>query len=147
MMFRWKKQIEEISFTLDAPEQSEKVGQLINVIERFNQPTHLRLKTMSGIATLELETIILFDVQGGTLTVKTVRGVYETKTTLRSLINQLPAQFIQISRNTVINIDHLIEIRRSYSGNYTGVLVADNTVNISRRAVKALKERLKGGEL
>lgn len=147
MMFRWKKQIEEISLTLDAPEQSEKVGQLINVIERFNQPTHLRLKTMSGIATLELETIILFDVQGGTLTVKTVRGVYETKTTLRSLINQLPAQFIQISRNTVINIDHLIEIIRSYSGNYTGVLVADNTVNISRRAVKALKERLKGGEL
>ena len=63
MMFRWKKQIEEISLTLDAPEQSEKVGQLINVIERFNQPTHLRLKTMSGIATLELETIILFDVQ------------------------------------------------------------------------------------
>lgn len=32
MMFRWKKQIEEISLTLDAPEQSEKVGQLINVI-------------------------------------------------------------------------------------------------------------------
>ena len=50
--------------------------------------------------------------------------------------------FIQVSRHTVINIDHLESLSDSFSGNMTAKLTNQLKTDVSRRYVKLLMDYL-----
>ncbi|WP_235043493.1 LytTR family DNA-binding domain-containing protein [Oenococcus oeni] len=57
-------------------------------------------------------------------------------------MEKLDRRFVQIARGTVININYLQSLEAGFSGNMTAIMKNDRKINVSRRYLINLKERL-----
>lgn len=91
---------------------------------------------------IEFSRIYLIQVENEKTYICTENGNYQFKGRLYQVKNRLPSDFIEASRSAIINyrfIDHLEIIS---NGNINAVMKNGLRVQISRRKIKNLKERL-----
>ncbi len=101
------------------------------------------IKTDDKIVMVKTDHIILADINQTTLMVYCVDGIYATTETLthfQSRVNR--KNFIQISKHAVINIDHLLSLSDSFSGNMTARLTNKIKSSVSRKYVRLLMDYL-----
>lgn len=123
-------------------------GETKDIWDYINQYNKVRLdliplKVDEKILMIKVETIITVEVYGRELKVYTLEGIYSSVGSLTGFYNRLNLKnFIQVSKNSIININHLDFISDSFSGNMMAKLTNNIKVSISRKYVKALFECL-----
>ncbi|MHA8137625.1 LytTR family DNA-binding domain-containing protein [Lactobacillaceae bacterium Scapto_B20] len=123
-----------------------------NVVDLINQLAHLQttssqvlpLPIDDRVEMVDFSAIIAIEVFGNDLTVETQERDYSLRGQLKAMLAKLnDGRFIQIARGIVINIDHLNSLEAGFSGNMTAFLDRQIKLNVSRKYLPALKERLR----
>ncbi|WP_407887793.1 LytTR family DNA-binding domain-containing protein [Levilactobacillus sp. N40-8-2] len=130
---------------IQAADQAGQVTALQDYLDHFQvrQPGIIPIKTPDRLVMVKTTTIILAEVQAATLMVFTADGVVETRETLRHLVERLASpDFVQVSKHSVLNLDHLVSLEDSFSGNMTAALTNQLKTAVSRKYVKLLMQRL-----
>lgn len=88
--------------------------------------------------------IAFLETSGSKLLAYTQSEVYEAKLKLYEVRELLSAQpFVQISKSTIVNIDHVRSIQAEFSGNYRIKLKSrKESLTISRKYFKDFKDRI-----
>ncbi|CAK1226091.1 LytTR family DNA-binding domain-containing protein [Fructobacillus evanidus] len=103
----------------------------------------LSVKTADEIILLKVADLILIDVEAGQLVITTTNQQVLAKERLGHFVDRMgQANFVQISKHAVINLDHLQSLSNSFSGNMTAELAGGNQALVSRRYVKTLMAHL-----
>jgi len=105
-------------------------------VERAAQPeTAGRFAIKSGGRTVFLrrEEIRCFEASGNHVKVRTADASYLLRETIKSLEARLDAdRFVRIHRSTIVNVEHVREIRPWYTGEYIIVLTGGRELTLSR---------------
>ncbi|WP_105956690.1 LytTR family DNA-binding domain-containing protein [Apilactobacillus quenuiae] len=139
---------DEIKVLVSASKLSPKVMDLLKRLnklnEEFNDNQMLPVATNDRIIMVPFDDIIGVEVYGNKLTIYSVKSTYTTIGKLKDILNKLSAyHFIQISRSSIINIDHLKSMETAFSGSMTAFLTNDLKLNVSRKYLPELKRSLK----
>lgn len=87
--------------------------------------------------------IICAEVQDRTLTIYTTADEIVTTKTLSALMEEIKSEtFLKVSKSEMLNIQMIERGEPSFSVNLTARMKNGTKVNISRRYVPSLKERL-----
>ena len=113
---------------------------LLTYIQQFETSNHkIGIKTSQGTSLILKEDIIFAEVFDKQLNIITLT----TRMSLTALQQTLPKQkFVQISKSSIVNIEHINKVSPSFSGNLYATLSNNKKVTISRRYVKNLTEIL-----
>ncbi|WP_412989953.1 LytTR family DNA-binding domain-containing protein [Pediococcus siamensis] len=144
------KQNEDISsddpiVIVQAKELTEEISHLMSYINRYQgmSPTLLTVKSDDRILMIKPADIILVDIVDSRLLLTTQNGVIMTNDTLRNFLKRISnPNFIQISKHAVLNMNHLLSLSASFSGNMSARLSHNVKTDVSRKYVKSLMERL-----
>ena len=135
-------EIEAVDYILK-PFEEERVNQaltkVIRILAAKQEPAGAKLtpKTSKFITItidehsilLKKEQLVAASVENGTLTISTEEAEYQVKQTLAWIKKKLPEKnFIQIHRNTIINIDKIKEIQPWF--NHTALVVTFNDLKL-----------------
>lgn len=143
--FEQNQQQTELLVTIAKNQYDKEVMDLIACLETFGQKGSaiLPIKTDDRVVLLALTDIILIDVEGDYLLIETCQGQHRVRERLYRFKEKLPAtDFVQVSRQSIININHLKSLEASFSGNLLAILNQNIKTNVSRRYVKALERVL-----
>jgi len=130
---------------VQAASQTGAVPELMAYLDRYQatQPGMIPVKTPERLVMVKVATIILVDIQATTLLLYTTTGVVETHEPLRHFVQRVAnPDFVQVSRHSVLNLDHLLSLEDSFSGNMTALLTNKVKTDVSRKYVKLLMRRL-----
>ncbi|WEV36499.1 LytTR family DNA-binding domain-containing protein [Lactobacillus sp. ESL0677] len=115
---------------------------ILQYLEHFaenNKTDIIPIKAIDQIVMVKSKSIILVDIVDNSLLIYTTNSVLQTKETLSHFSEKLNHDhFLQISRHAIINVDHLLTLEDSFSGNLTAKLTNDIKTSISRKYVKSL---------
>lgn len=128
-----------------APVLSKSIQSLMTYIDRFQteQPAILPVKTAEQLIMVKVVDIMMADVQRGKLMIYTQTGIIESKEPLIHFRQRLAnPDFIQVSKHAVLNLNHLITLSDSFSGNMTAKLTNQIKTEVSRKYVKSLMTSL-----
>ncbi|MCS4485869.1 LytTR family DNA-binding domain-containing protein [Staphylococcus americanisciuri] len=117
---------------------------LLKYIQQYEAPSNkLGVKTSQGVYLITKTEIIFAEIFDKQLTIVTTEATYTTRMTLYNLQQALPEyQFVQISKSSIVNIEHITKVAPSFSGNLYATLSNHQQVTISRRYVKKLTQSL-----
>lgn len=132
----------EIKVIIEASELDKDVMKLMSDIENLgSKRSILAINMEDRLEMLSYNQIILIEVFTNQIIIQSVDKIYETKGQLKTIYNKLPkSTFIQISKNTIINIDHLDYLEAAFSGNMTAFLTNKVKTNVSRKYLPDLKK-------
>ena len=122
------------------------VQSLLKYLEGYSSrsPGIIPLKSEDRILMVKINSIILADINNNILMVHTLQGVIRTKETLTHFNQRIHnSHFIQVSKHAIINVDHLLSLSDSFSGNMSAKLTAKIKTDVSRKYVKTLMHFLK----
>lgn len=128
-----------------APVLNQPVRVLMTYIDQFEtgQPAILPVKTTEQLMMVKIIDIILADVQHGQLMIYTQTGIVTSKEPLIHFRQRLAnSDFVQVSKHAVLNLNHLITLSDSFSGNLTARLTNQVKTEVSRKYVKSLMTSL-----
>ncbi|GLB46469.1 transcriptional regulator [Philodulcilactobacillus myokoensis] len=135
----------EIKVQVSAKHLSPDVLSFLNHLEHFeNHFSILPINADDRTVLLSLDDVITIEVLKNKLTIYAVKQNYETHGQLKQMIAKInDDRFVQISKNSIINIDHLNYMEAAFSGNMTAFLDRGVKTNVSRKYLPKLKEKLK----
>lgn len=132
----------EIWIDLRASELSEEITNLAKKISYLDQ-NELSFMANGRLKRLAVDEIEYFEVFGDYLDIHSIgKDPLTIRKPLKELLDKLPRTFVQVSRNTVINLDYLRQVEPSMSGNKTALLEDQTRIRISRKYWKGIKERV-----
>ena len=117
---RLKKALEKLQY-LTRPEASAFQKQLQNLLAGIKPAVAKRIQVRAGdhIRFLNVKDIFFFQAEDKYVEARTFDEVFLLDETLNQLESHLPAEdFARIHRSTIINLNHLAEVVREFSGNY-----------------------------
>ncbi|MBM7635224.1 LytTR family DNA-binding domain-containing protein [Streptococcus saliviloxodontae] len=135
----------ELDILLKKQSQDEEVLKLIGLLEQFNgQKQHLiAVKVEDGIQFVALDDLIAVDVEAGHLILTSRKGTFVTRERLYQFKEKyLSDHFVQVSKQTIINVTYLERMEASFSGNMTAFLTDGYQTSVSRRYLKLLEKTL-----
>ena len=135
----------EVNVIVEAAAPTSAVAELMRSVEAIGQSASgsVAIETSNRLEIVRKSAIVAIAVQGDDLLVRTTTHSLTTRNRLVRLMAKLsPRDFVQISRQVVINLRHLESLEASYSGNMTARLSGDIRETVSRRYVPALREAL-----
>ena len=135
----------EVNVIVEAASPTPAVSALMRSVEAIGQTASatIPIETANRLEIVRKSAIVTIAVHGEDLLVRTTSQTLTTRNRLVKLMAKLPARdFVQISRQAVINLRHLESLEASYSGNMTARLSGDIRETVSRRYVPALREAL-----
>ncbi|MGX6402513.1 LytTR family DNA-binding domain-containing protein [Lactiplantibacillus plantarum] len=94
------------------------------------------------IKPVNYKSILVLQTVGTQIEVKTTDNVYYCKSRISQLIEQLPSQFIESARGTIINYKEIDHLELLDNGKIDVIMTNNERVQISRRKIKNLKEKL-----
>lgn len=131
--------------TVEAAAQDAAVQSLMAYIDRYGaaQLGIIPVKTADRIQMVQAALIIMVDVADTRLLIYTTTGVLTTRERLTHFTDRLASpDFVQVSKHAVVNLNHLLALEDSFSGNMTAKLDQQVTTTVSRKYVKLLAQRL-----
>lgn len=135
----------ETRLVIEKESFDDEIHHLVTYLEDYeqSQKDSLTVKVEGGLVLIKISDLLALDVQGDYVSLSTRDQTYSVRTRLYQLKEKLPQQsFVQVSRQTIINIDHLRRMEASFSGNMLAILSNGSKVSVSRRYVKALEKQL-----
>ncbi|WP_220752286.1 LytTR family DNA-binding domain-containing protein [Apilactobacillus xinyiensis] len=134
----------EILVTVNAPKLSNDVIDLIHKLEIMENSNNdnLSIYYHDKFIMIKQSNIVAVEVLKTTLTIYTIKDVYEINGSLKNIVNKLNNYFVQISKCAIINVNHLKSMETAFSGNMTAFLTNDIKMNVSRKYLPNLKKIL-----
>lgn len=139
------KQLSEPLITVEYNEKNKRIENLIEYISKFreNETELISIKSSDQILIININKIDLIDVENNKLYVYTEDQIIETNERLINIKDKIGNNdFVQVSKHALININSLISLSSSFSGNMMAKLKYDNKPSVSRRYVSNLTDRL-----
>ncbi|MBS7576911.1 MULTISPECIES: LytTR family DNA-binding domain-containing protein [unclassified Enterococcus] len=148
IFFKEKNNLAEIQVTIEAKEKNVAVGHLMDYLADYNQTLGIYIIQMGGrIYKFPKNDIIWCEVFGDYTTIHLANEKYVFRKTLSQLEIELPErQFVRVSRSTLVNMDYIMKIESSFSGNMQAILKTNTAVQISRKYWKNIKQRILADE-
>lgn len=143
--FKEKQGIDEIEVTIEKKVYDSEVISLITYLEsyRLTKSDMLAVKEADQIHFVKFDDIIAIEVDGDYLVIMTKEKMFRMRERLYKMKDRLPSDyFVQVSKQSLINLDHLQMMEASFSGNMLAILTNKTKVIISRRYLKNLEEKL-----
>lgn len=140
-----EKEVDELELVLQKRQFDREVQELVTYLGHFGQesPKVLPVKTAEDILLLTVAELIVVEVEGSQLLLKTSKGTYQTTERLYKFKERLNnPDFVQVSKQSLININHLEKLEASFSGNMLAFLTNKIKVQVSRRYLKALERAI-----
>lgn len=136
---------QELEIVLKKAVFDREVEEVISWLERIHRTpkSYLPVRTADRIQVLQLSDLILVEVDGRDLHLYTSKERLVTQDRLYKFKEMLGHEdFVQISKQALINIRHLDYLEASFSGNMTAFLTKGLKTTVSRRYLKDLEARL-----
>ncbi|MFC4770503.1 LytTR family DNA-binding domain-containing protein [Enterococcus hermanniensis] len=135
---------DEIKVMIQSLHYDDKVNYLKKYLEEFSyNPVKILIDTKGRTEKFKVKTIVYIEVLGDYSTFHLLNNQFSVRKSLAQLIDLLDSnQLIQVSRNTLLNIESIVHIESSFSGNMKAVLATGDTIIVSRKYWKKLKEVL-----
>ena len=139
------KDLKNICITIDAPELTEEVQNIIDYISNISKKqSQIIAYKDNKIYILELKDVICFFSKDKYNYVRTVNGIYRIKMKLYELEEVLDKNdFIKISNSCIVNINQVECFDISILGTIVVKLKDDTKENVSKRNIKKVKQMLK----
>lgn len=143
-VFRYIPQEKEETLTFEIHEKTIFIKELEHLVEEYHQEKITVKDYQKKIeVSLTLSSILYIEYIDRKCFFYTHEKTYEKRTTLNFLLSELPKQFAQVSKNTLLNIQSVIEIKSSLvNGNLYCILENKEEILISRRFAKEFKQAI-----
>ncbi len=134
----------EIDVTVKAANFSDEVQELMRKLEELNAKfSAVPLSVDDRVVMVQIDQIIAIEVLDNELTIYTHERNYQLRGQLKKMAERInDGNFVQISKNTVINLNHLDSLEAAFSGNMTAFLTDDLKFSVSRKYLSDLKKQL-----
>lgn len=134
----------EIQVSIESANLSSDVQKIINTLESLdNHFDVVPLSIDDKVVMVPQDSIIAIEVYESQLTVYTVEQNYQLRGKLKTMLQRLSnGDFIQVSKNSVINLNHLNSLEASFSGNMMAFLDHELKITVSRKYLSDLKASL-----
>lgn len=134
----------EIDVTVKAANFSDEVQELMRKLEELNAKfSAVPLSVDDRVVMVQIDQIIAIEVLDNELTIYTHEKNYQLRGQLKKMAERInDGNFVQISKNTVINLNHLDSLEAAFSGNMTAFLTDDLKFSVSRKYLSDLKKQL-----
>lgn len=135
--------ISEVKVYATSLETGIKIVDYLSAYEEADT-SQLAIKQEDSILLLDKKEVIYAEIYQKELTIFTKDKQVKVKQSLSHLLSELPKeQYMQISKSGVVRLDQIQKLELSFSGNLTAVLSNGMKVQVARRYVKELKQRLR----
>ncbi|MFC3927319.1 LytTR family DNA-binding domain-containing protein [Streptococcus caprae] len=144
-VFKEVDNLENLEIELRKSVYDKEVADLVAYLENFQRltPEVLPVKSGDQIQLIKVADLALIDVAENYLVLTGAFGQVRTRLRLYQLMDKLAnPDFVQVSKQTVVNINHLDYLEASFSGNMTAFLKGKHKTTVSRRYLKQLEARL-----
>ncbi|EHI75446.1 LytTr family transcriptional regulator [Streptococcus criceti] len=149
MHYRFEKiealEPDEVQVLVQSQEKTREVQDLLDYLSSYDREdvTVLPIKTNDRIEMLKVEDLIYVDVEGSYLILEACKGRFLTNDRLYKFAERLNnPDFVQVSKHALLNINHLEALEASFSGNMLAILTGQRKLDVSRRYLKYLEQRL-----
>ncbi|PND47113.1 DNA-binding protein [Streptococcus penaeicida] len=143
--FKENKNQNDLMLTIEKAHYDKQVSELVDYLEAFQsmKTDVVAVKSDDHIYLLKMDEIIALEVDGDYLLVMTKEKTFRMRERLYKMKDRLPSDhFVQVSKQSLINLDHLQMMEASFSGNMLAILTNKTKIIISRRYLKNLEEKL-----
>lgn len=138
-------ELDAIDVTVRSQRLTPPVQQFIDYLTIYQSegPDIIPVKTADRIEMLRVADLILVEVEGTSLVLETLRGRFIITERLYRFQERLNnPDFVQVSKQSLININHLDYLEDAFSGTMTAFLTKTLKTNVSRKYLKDLAARL-----
>ncbi|MDR3241192.1 MAG: LytTR family transcriptional regulator [Lactobacillaceae bacterium] len=148
--FLQKLNLTELNVTVAAPEKDAKVDRLLNYLEKFPedgaQTLLIKDHQKQVLVRVNEQEIRAVEVMGDFLQIYTPQKNYQERERLYKLKEQLSADFVQISKPVIINLNYLDHLDLSFTGTVMAQLKTGETFQVTRTYMKELRRVMADGE-
>ena len=138
-------ELDAIDVTVRSQSLTPPVQQFLDYLTNYQAeaPAIVSIKTDDRIEMLRVADLILVEVDGTSLVLETLRGRFIISNRLYRFQERLSnPDFVQVSKQSLININHLDYLEDAFSGAMTAFLTKKLKTNVSRKYLKDLAARL-----
>ncbi|APX71726.1 LytTR family transcriptional regulator [Companilactobacillus allii] len=133
----------EKEIVIKSPEDDAELKELLDKIKNINN----QLGKISGyiddtVYSLTLNSILFFETDDRNVYAHTTNNAYLIHYRLYELENSLPDNFLRVSKSSILNVDEVVSLTRSVTGNLVQFKESYKTLYVSRRFLKGLKNKL-----
>lgn len=125
-------------------EVQEIVNRLKDVDSKIN---HLDGYLDETVYSLETKDILFFETNDRNVYAHTSDKAFLIHYRLYELENNLPDNFLRISKSSILNVDEILSLSRSVTGNLVQFKNSYKQIYVSRRFLRDLKDKLKQRKL
>ena len=137
---------ENILVKIYAEEHSSEVAKLENYLQAYRLSEKQLIITVNGeVHKILFDSISYIDVFGDYATIHSASQEVTYRKSLSQLTTELSdSRFQRVSRNTILNVDHIEQVTSSFSGNMQAQLKNQTNIIISRKYWKSVKQTILG---
>jgi DNA-binding LytR/AlgR family response regulator len=134
----------EIEVLVRAAQLSGDVTALLTTLGQLeNRRQTLPITVDDTVVLLAFNDIVAIEVFGDQLTIHSQTKDYTVRGQLKTMLAKLDNNnFIQISRNSILNLDKITTLAAEFSGNMTARMANGLKLTVSRKYLGDLKQRL-----
>ncbi|KRK63906.1 hypothetical protein FC72_GL001037 [Companilactobacillus tucceti DSM 20183] len=128
---------------IKAPKEDEELEELVKEIEKIkNEFSQINGYIDETVYSLNLKEILFFETNDRNVYAHTVKQSFLIHYRLYELEDKLPDNFLRVSKSSILNLDEILSLSRSVTGNLVQFKDTYKTIYVSRRFLKELKNRL-----
>lgn len=135
---------QEKEVVIKAAQKDDEVQQIMDsikdVAEKFN---HLDGYIGETVYSLALKDVLFFETNDRNVYAHTINNAFLIHYRLYELEENLPDNFLRISKSSILNVDEILSLSRSVTGNLVEFKNTYKQVYVSRRFLHELKDKLK----
>ncbi|WP_334330471.1 LytTR family DNA-binding domain-containing protein [Companilactobacillus sp. HBUAS59699] len=133
----------EKEIVIRSPKDDEELAKLVNDIQNIEDS----LNQINGyigetVYSLNLKDILFFETNDRNVFAHTTNNAFLIHYRLYELEENLPDNFLRISKSSILNLNEIVSLTRSVTGNLIQFKNTYKTLYVSRRFLKELKNRL-----
>ena len=136
------RDIEEPYADIHTDELTDNITKAMSILESDDSSEMLAVKKGSDIALLEFSDVYMFRVENKQVKVYTENSEYQIKKALYQVEENLPSDFVRISKTTIVNLKKVERVAPSLKGMMFIQLKNGLKDNISRKYLPGFKEAL-----
>lgn len=133
----------EKEITIRSAANDDEVKEIIHNLQavesKFN---HLNGYLGETVYSLELSEILFFETNDRNVYAHTINNAFLIHYRLYELEENLPKNFLRVSKSSILNVDEILSLSRSVTGNLVQFKNTYKKIYVSRRFLKDLKTRL-----
>lgn len=117
----------------------EEINEALDRLRRlFNKRNNtILIQNSNGIFKIKLNNILWVSIYRNIIDIHTVNGTVQTRSTLKSLLLELPECFLKVNKSFIVNMNHVEELHQ------TSIVMEDKSeIPINSRAFKPIRDEI-----